>query len=894
APLRLELFGDQLESVRAFDSESQRSFESLPEGAAFPLLALDPAASTASLPDHLRGCVTGVVQPQAVLERLNTLAGFYSDEAFLQRVRRAREFLEAPGVVRLSEEAGEAELSGIKPVTLGEGYAGIKSLVAPLLDSGRKVLMFCGSEAELRPARESLAAAGLRESASLALLGGDIEGSRVFPALQAAVLSLHELLGRARRRVAAAAGDARPVQEMLDDFVELNVGDYVVHLQHGIARYRGMETLNRDGKQGEFLALEFDDNVILHVPVSNADVVQKYIGVRGDVPHLSKFNTQAWSERKLRAQQSVLKLASDLLEVHALRSQEAGHACRRDAAEMGEYEAACPFRDTPDQAKASVAIKRDMESRKPMDRLVCGDVGYGKTELAMRSAFKMVLEGKQVAVLVPTTVLAQQHYLTFTERMGSFPVSVDVLSRFRTQAEQHRTIERLAEGKLDIVIGTHRLLSKDVQFKDLGLVVVDEEQRFGVEHKERLKQLRRTVDLLTLSATPIPRTLHQALLGLRDISNLLTPPQNRLAVQTRLMHFREAEIADAIRHELARDGQVYFVHNRVYDIDLVAERVQRLVPEARIAIGHGQMPEGQLEEIMLRFMNREVDVLVCTTIIESGIDVRSANTMFIDQAQLYGLADLHQLRGRVGRYHHQAHCYLIVPEDVSLPEIAAKRLKAILQYQALGSGFKIAMRDLELRGAGNLLGPEQSGHIASIGYDLYCRMLDRTVRKLKHEETPPDIDTQLDLGLDLRIPKGYVALAKQRLELYRKLARVHSEEQAEALQAEAADRYGKPPRELGRMLTAALLRSRLARVGVVAVSRAQDHLKLRALAAPRTHALLAKGSKSFRVLDEHTLALPLRAGLDTPEDLLRFLANLMQSLKRFGVYDETEAPAPLP
>lgn len=887
-PVRLELFGDEVESVRVFDLETQRSFESLSEGVAFPLVALNDSRE-ATLFDYLDEPALMAVEPAAVAERLKTLASFSEDQARQARIEHGGRLL--AGALSLCGGDAPTRLESSAPVTLGEGYEGIARLLKPLGEAGLTCLLFCGSEPELHLAGEGLEAQGVTPGAGLHLLAGDVEGGRAFPTLGYAVLSLHELLGRTRKRLRFDQDERHDMSDVLDDFVELEPGDYVVHLQHGIARFKGMENLQREGKPGEFLALEFADRVTLHVPATNADVVQKYIGMRGMAPQLSKLNTQAWSEKKLRAQHSVLKLASEMLEIQAIRAHEAGHACRPDGPEMADFEAACPFRDTPDQARTTIQLKKDLEGRKPMDRLICGDVGYGKTELAMRAAFKMVLEGRQVAVLVPTTVLAQQHYLTFTERAGSFPVIVDLLSRFRTGAEQRKTIEALAEGKVDIVIGTHRLLSEDVQFKNLGLVVIDEEQRFGVEHKERLKQMRRTVDLLTLSATPIPRTLHQALLGLRDISNLTTPPQSRLSVITRLMHWNDKELADVIRHELARDGQVFFVHNRVFDIEVIAERVQKLCPDARVEIGHGQMPEGQLEEVMLRFMNREVDVLVCTTIIESGIDVRNANTIIIDQAQNFGLSDLHQLRGRVGRYHNQAYCYLMVPDDVSLSEIAAKRLKAILQYSALGSGFKIAMRDLELRGAGNLLGPEQSGHISSIGYDLYCRMLDRAVRKMKHQPVPPEVDTQLDLGLDLRIPRGFIPSGKQRLEIYRRLARISDDRQADEIAADIRDRFGKPPREFETLMTAALVRARLSRIGVVSVSRAEGHLKLRALSAPLSQRKLSLASRSFRVLDETTLALPLRKGLERPLDQLRFLANLLSAMARQGVFSQEQEPA---
>lgn len=877
-PFRIELFGDEVESVRAFDPLTQRSTQSL-DAAAFALVALDDKAK-ATLPDYVAGqSAVIVVEPARCQGRLSAIASFTHDAGAAKRLKAASDLLAKPGLVLDSgNQSRMLELS--TPLALGEGYSGVASLLKALEEGGLRVALFCGNEHELKLARESLKAQGVTPGANLELLEGDIGGGRAFAREQAALLSLHELLGRLRRRAPAEGEEVRAASDVLDDFVDLEPGDYVVHLAHGIARYRGMETLAREGVRGEFLALEFDDGLTLHVPVSNADVVQKYIGARGEVPKLSKYNTAAWSDKKLRAQEAVLKLATNLLEVQALRAQESGHPCGPDTPEQSEFEAACPFRDTPDQAKVTVLIKQDLMAKKPMDRLLCGDVGYGKTELAMRAAFKMVQEGRQVAVLVPTTVLAQQHLLVFRERMQNFPVIVELLSRFRTDAEQRDVIARLAEGKVDIVIGTHRLLSDDVQFKELGLVIIDEEQRFGVEHKERLKQLRKTVDLLTLSATPIPRTLHQAMVGLRDISSLTTPPLERHPVITKLAHWNDAQIKDAIAHELARDGQVYFVHNRVYDIKVIAERVQRLCPDARVEIGHGQMPEGELEQVMLRFMERKIDVLVCTTIIESGIDVRSANTMFIDQAHMYGLAELHQLRGRVGRFHQQAYCYLLLPDDARVPELAAKRLQAILRHSELGAGFKIAMRDLELRGAGNLLGAEQSGHIASIGYDLYCRLLERAVRKLKNQPVAPDVDTSLQLGLDLRLPESYLPQPRRRLEIYRRLARIGSHEEAEALVRELSDRFGKPPRVLDTMVMAAMVRTRLARLGITSVAKAEGHLKLRALSAPQAARRLEKVSKSFRVLDETTLALPLRKGLEEPLDQLRFLSNLLQALSR--------------
>ncbi len=890
-PFRVELFGDEIESVRAFDPLTQRSTQSL-DAAAFPLVAIEEEGHAATLLEYLdRRSPLVVIEPARCFERLGTVASFTHEPAGIERIQVARRALEAAGVQVFDSAPRQSDAVLSVPLALGEGYSGVATLLKALAEGKARVALYCGNSHELKLARESLKAQGVHESDQLEFVEGDIGGGRAFVNEKTALLSLHELLGRLRRRAPSDSESVRSVSGVMDEFVDLEPGDYVVHLAHGIARYRGMEMLSRDSKKGEYLALEFDDGLMLHVPVASADVVQKYIGARGEVPRLSKYNTAAWSEKKLRAQQSVLKLATDMLEMQALRAQDTGHACHPDSTEQLEFEASCPFRDTPDQAKVTVLIKQDMVSKRPMDRLLCGDVGYGKTELAMRAAFKMVQEGRQVAVLVPTTVLAQQHWMTFRERMADFPVIVELLSRFRTHGEQSKVVAGLAEGKVDIVIGTHRLLSQDVQFKELGLVVIDEEQRFGVEHKERLKLMRKTVDLLTLSATPIPRTLHQAMVGLRDISSLTTPPLERHPVITRLSNWNDKAIREAMVHELARDGQVFFVHNRVYDIQMIADRVQLLVPDARVEIGHGQMPENELEAVMLRFMERKIDVLVCTTIIESGIDVRSANTIFIDQAHMYGLADLHQLRGRVGRFHQQAYCYLLLPDDVKVPEVAAKRLQAIMKHSELGSGFKIAMRDLELRGAGNLLGSEQSGHIASIGYDLYCRLLERAVRKLKNQPVAPDVDTSLELGLDLRLPENYIPSPRRRLEVYRKLARISSHEEAEILTRELVDRFGKPPRVLEQMLTAAMVRSRLSKLGIVSVVRAEAHLKLRALSAPLAHRKLDLASKSFRVLDETTLALPLRKGLEEPLDQLRFLSNLLQVLFKQGVFDEDQAPA---
>ncbi len=533
-----------------------------------------------------------------------------------------------------------------------------------------------------------------------------------------------------------------------------------------------MHVLEKNGQREEHLILEFGGGTRVYVPASKIDLVQKYVGGSRADPELSRLGGTSWQRKKEKVQAAVMDLASEMVELQAMREAQPGVSFPPDSEWQREFEAAFPYQETPDQLTSMNEIKRDMQRSRPMDRLVCGDVGYGKTELAMRAAFKTIDNGRQVAVLVPTTVLAEQHYRTFSQRLAEYPFVVDTISRFRSAAEQKRVIERLAVGGVDIIIGTHRLVSQDVRFKDLGLAIIDEEQRFGVEHKERLKKLRQTVDVLTLTATPIPRTLHLSLLGIRDISNLETPPQGRLAIETRIVRFDPQLIRHAILRELNREGQIYFVHNRVQNIREIADKIQKIVPEARIAIGHGQMGEHELEAAMSKFVRREVDILVATTIIESGLDIPNANTIFINQADNYGLADLHQLRGRVGRYKHRAYAYLVLDSERAITPDAGRRLKAIEEFTELGAGFKIAMRDLEIRGAGNILGTQQSGHIAAVGYELYCQLLENAVRSLKNMPVKTHLEVTLDLPWPAVLPREYVPGQKQKIEVYRRLARI--------------------------------------------------------------------------------------------------------------------------
>jgi len=597
-------------------------------------------------------------------------------------------------------------------------------------------------------------------------------------------------------------------------FADLKAGDYVVHVNHGIGRYQGVVSLTVGGVQKDYLLIQYAGEDKLYVPTDQIGLIQKYLGAEGVAPKLSRLGGNEWSRVKGRVKEAVREMADELLALYAARQKLPGHAFAADTVWQQEFEANFPYEETPDQLRAIEEVKADMERPRPMDRLLCGDVGYGKTEIALRAAFKAVVEGKQVAVLVPTTILAQQHFQTFRERFAGFPVTIEMLSRFRSPKEQRQIIAAIKEGKVDIVIGTHRLVQEDVTFKDLGLVVVDEEQRFGVAHKEKLKQLRQDVDVLTLTATPIPRTLHMSLIGVRDTSLLETPPENRFPVQTYVLEEDAVLIREAVRRELGRGGQVFFVYNRVVDLDRVAAWLQGLVPEARVAIAHGQMREDDLEQVMLDFIEGFYDILVCTTIIENGLDIPNVNTLIVKDAQNLGLAQLYQLRGRVGRSNRLAYAYFTFRRDQVLSELAEKRLAAIREFTEFGSGYKIAMRDLEIRGAGNLLGPEQHGHIAAVGFDLYCRMLAEAVQEAKGEPVQRPLETTVELPVEAYIPESYIPDPNQKVDIYRRLAAVRKEEEVSDLEDELVDRFGDLPEPTRNLLTVAQLRALAGRLGI--------------------------------------------------------------------------------
>ena len=670
------------------------------------------------------------------------------------------------------------------------------------------------------------------------------------------------------------------VSAFLSDFRDLQVGDYVVHVEHGIAQYHGLKELNQGDGPAEFMLLEFAEASRLYVPLTRLDLIQKYRSAEGAKPVLSHLGTQTWAKTKARVRKAMKDMADELLKLYAQRQMAQGHAFPADTEWMKEFEDAFEFTETEDQAQAIVDVKNDMESGRPMDRLLCGDVGYGKTEVAMRAAFKAISDNKQVAVLAPTTVLAFQHYETFKQRFAAFPVTVEMISRFRSPKQQKEILQKAEAGKIDILIGTHRILSKDLKFSDLGLLIVDEEQRFGVRHKERLKQMRKQVDVLTMSATPIPRTLHMSLVGLRDMSVIETPPKDRMAIQTVVASWDEKLIQSALEQELERGGQVYFVHNRVESIWEIAAKLQTLVPNARIVVGHGQMSESELEKVMLKFMHHEADILVATTIIENGLDIPRCNTILINRAERLGLSELYQLRGRVGRSDRRAYAYLLLPSEIELTPIARRRLAALKEFSDLGAGFKIAALDLELRGAGNMLGGEQSGHIEAVGFELYTQMLDRAVRELKGEMPEEEIATQLNLGLNIRIPADYIPEENQRLRMYKRVAGVEREAQLQDVRAELIDRYGEPPLAVRNLLDYAELKLVAVRVGVNAIERKRDQISIKfrqtATVDPERLARFVASQRGTQFSPDGTLKFLQKA--TAVEEVLTNLKTLLEEL----------------
>jgi transcription-repair coupling factor (superfamily II helicase) len=848
-PVRVELFDDEVESLRTFDIATQRSVEPRQR---LQLIAVQGSIAQDGSPlDYLPAdCGVWVYERAAVEAAGNAfLARVPFPERFTPTEKVWQRISQRP-LILASQLASEGFLGQLHRLPLGDvqRVGGDLEKLASDIDQHtgeRPVVIVALNDGEADRLRELVASADAVKQGRLSIVVSQLQnGFEVLPD-GPFVLTAGQMLRRTHVRRAAKRVQSRP----LDSFLDLRAGDLVVHLSHGIGIYRGMTLLSKHGQKFEHLEIEFDEGTKLYVPSSKIELVQRYVGGTKSRPKLAKIGSQTWVKQKKAAQEAVTDMAVDLLELQAQRRSQPGIAFAGDSIWQSQFDASFPYVETPDQLSAIDAVKRDMTISRPMDRLICGDVGFGKTEVAMRAAFKAVDCGYQVAVLVPTTVLAEQHYKTFTQRLAEFPFDIGKLSRFATKRHQKETLAGLASGKIDVVIGTHRLASKDVKFYNLGLLIIDEEQRFGVEMKERLKHMRNNVDVLTLSATPIPRTLHMSLIGVRDISNLETAPEDRLSVETRVIRFNDAVVRNAILRELNREGQIYFVHNRIQDIHEVEARLRRLVPEARIGVGHGQMAEGELEQIMVDFIEHRFDILLATTIIESGLDIPNANTIFIDEANRYGLSELHQLRGRVGRYKHQAYCYLLVDRHKHLSPDAARRLHAIEEYSQIGAGFGIAMRDLEIRGAGNLLGTQQSGHIAAIGYELYCQLLENAVRQLTNQ--PPKISLEVDVELPVEafLPVEYVPDMRHRIDIYRRISRLSDVGQLDDLRDELADRFGPLPATVERLLAIAELKIDATLWAVKAIHTEDNYVVLTYANRQRIEHLAKMQNRRLRIVD---------------------------------------------
>jgi len=918
-PFRLDFFGDEIESITEIDLDTMGSDrrldrvdlvgtgshdgqDSVLTGDEINVLDLLSAGDFARATVMLCDTMEITEQARGYYERVTNAKGIDGPPEVFRRLRSGFHALCEVNQFAIGDANQSIEIP-VEPLPefprdASEAAAGLGALTAT-----HRVVVLAQSEAENKRCSELIGEFCPPEQAlRIEQQVGYVHRGFVWTppgGTPTALIPYHELLHRFHtRRRTSRMRSASSDKSASETFLQLEPGDIVVHTEHGIARFAGLRHMaikgpkrtaeqdadeklraagtalspskqRREAKRAaegkfdakgpteEYLTLEFANRSKLHVPVTQIDKVQKYVGGGGrDRPPLSVLGGKKWQAQKEHVRESVKDLAAEMLRVQAARESMPGIRYPADTPWQTEFEEEFPYEETEDQLSALAAIKRDMNRTQPMDRLLCGDVGYGKTEVAIRAAFKAAEYGKQVAVLVPTTILAEQHGRTFSQRFADYPFKVETLNRFKTKQQQNEILKRVRNGQVDVVIGTHRILSSDVKFSDLGLVIVDEEQKFGVEDKNRLLQLKLTVDVLTLSATPIPRTLHMSMLGLRDISSLSTPPQDRRAVVTEVIPHNTKRIKHAIERELAREGQVYFVHNRVHNIKSIADDVKKMVPSARVVIGHGQMPERELEEVMHRFMNRQADILISTTIIESGIDIATANTMVINDAHMFGLADLHQLRGRVGRYKHRAYCYLLLPPDKPVPDVAKKRLKAIEEYSMLGAGFKIAMRDLEIRGAGNLLGAEQSGHISAVGYDMYCKLLDQATKELRGESTSMVSETTVSIGVTGHLPKNFIPSDTRRLEAYRRLATADTPEAADAVEEDLRQAYGELPKPADRLVELARLRAGAAALGVRSITVHEQDVIFRTLDPARLERAMADAPGTMRLISAESAKSP--------------------------------------
>lgn len=896
-PIRIEWFGDEIESIRRFDAATQRSNETL-DSVDLAAIGADGLSSGEILEklfetefdedaetqqdsrtgdwgdfpqrDDTVGAEATIVDylpSDTVVLVVNPAECRVTSDALLARVARTDRFvtmdellaqLRGHRVVTGSQIAEGADEHHIDLQTAGaDSFAASLDETKARVDSvaaGHEVVVVGDTPADGQRLTELLAETNAAKSGRLHMTVAPLSGGFRLIAAEVLVLTGAELFHRSPVRRVSSRVRGKPI----DSFLQLAPGDLVIHLSHGIGLYRGLNTIEKNGQHQEHLTIEFDGGTKIHVPATRIQLIQRYVGGTKHRPRLAKIGGISWTNQRRAAESAVTDMADELLELQAQRATRSGISFDADNEWQRQFDASFPYLETPDQLTSIDAIKADMESHQPMDRLICGDVGFGKTEVAMRAAFKAVTSGYQVAVLVPTTVLAEQHFHSFSDRMAEFPVEIRKLSRFCTAAEQRQTIKDIRKGKVDIVVGTHRIASKDVDFHNLGLVVIDEEQRFGVAVKERLKTRHTNVDVLTLSATPIPRTLHMALVGARDISNLETPPAERMPVETKVTRWDPTQMRSAIVRELNRGGQMYFVHNRIGDMHDLAAKINEVVPEIRIGIGHGQMGEGELEQIMIDFIDHKFDMLLATTIIESGLDIPNANTMFIDEGNRYGLSDLHQLRGRVGRYKHQAYCYLLVSPTKRLTPEASKRLRAIEEYSQMGAGFAISMRDLEIRGAGNLLGSQQSGHIAAVGYELYCQLLEDAVRQAK--KLPPKLsaDVDIDLPIEAFLPNDYVPDLRHKIDLYRRMTRINHATEIDQLSEELTDRFGPIPAAATRMIQLCELRLDAAAWGIQSISHNDRFIVLQYANKRRLEELVEKASVPVRIVDSRKAYIPTK------------------------------------
>lgn len=839
-PWRIELWGDEIDSIRSFDPESQRSLENLEELTIYPAVEHIGDKDMVSFLDYFpeERTIIFLDEPNRLTEKGGAVEEEYRQSRMHREEKGSRNLPEnwLCSFEQLQKELNKRNcisVCALEPKQAGwkvqeKFYLEVKSISAynnsfELLvkdlhqykKQGYRIALLSGSRTRAERLAKDLQEEGLaafygqdyaREicQGEIMVVYGHAKKGFEYPLIKFAVMTESDIFGQEQKKKKKKNYSGSRIQ----DFAELSIGDFVVHEKHGLGIYRGIEKVEVDRIVKDYIKIEYRGGSNLYIPATQLDCLQKYSGADASkAPKLNKLGTQEWNKTKSKVRGAVKNIAKELVELYAVRQEKEGYVCGPDTVWQREFEEMFPYEETEDQLSAIEDAKRDMESTRIMDRLICGDVGYGKTEVALRAAFKEVQESRQVAYLAPTTILAQQIYNTFVQRMKEFPVRVELLCRFRTPAQQKKAIEDLKKGQVDVIIGTHRILSKDVQFKNLGLLIVDEEQRFGVTHKEKIKQLKKNVDVLTLTATPIPRTLHMSLIGIRDMSVLEEPPMDRMPIQTYVMEYDEETVREAINRELRRGGQVYYVYNRVTDIADVALRIAKLVPDARVDFAHGQMSERELENVMYSFVNGDIDVLVSTTIIETGLDISNVNTMIIHDSDRYGLSQLYQLRGRIGRSNRTAYAFLMYRKNVMLKETAEKRLAAIREYTDLGSGFKIAMRDLELRGAGNLLGAQQHGHMNAVGYDLYCKMLNEAVKEAKGIHTMEDFETSVDLNVDAYIPDSYISNEFQKLDIYKRIAGIETQQDYDDMLEELLDRFGEPGKAVLNLLAIAKLKA---------------------------------------------------------------------------------------